>query len=155
MVLLEVLCLGQVVFAEPVRIGLGAEDEDGSILHIIDHLDRVHFTEIVGPPVRQVHVPVLHGHLAFLKHGFLADNLRAILAMSVWHNLSVVLPEGHLHEHLFVKFEGLEDHFEASVVDLCDHIDSLLLVGVSLEVHVAALVGEAWVVLLFLLLNVR
>ena len=41
------------------------------------------------------------------------------------------------------------------MVNLCDHVDSLLLVGVSLEVHVAALVGETGVILLFLLLNVR
>ena len=41
------------------------------------------------------------------------------------------------------------------MVDLCDHVDSLLLVGVSLEVHVAALVSEAWIGFLFLFLNMR
>ena len=109
----------------------------------------------VGPSVGKVHEPVSHGHFSFLKLGFLPNDLLAVLAMGVRHDLGIVLLERHFHEHFFVESEGFEDHLEATMVDVSEHIDSLLLVRVSLLAHVTVLILCIWVGFLLLFLYVR
>ena len=75
--------------------------------------------------------------------------------MGVRNDLGIVLLERHFHEHFFVESEGFEDHLEATMIDICEYIDSLLLVRVSLLAHVTILILCIWIGFLLLFLYVR
>ena len=111
--------------------------------------------DFIGPSVGQVHVPVSHGHFTLLKPGLLANDLSSVFAVGVGHDLGIVLLERHFHEHFFVESEGFEDHLKAAVIDVCEYIDSLLLVWISLLAHVTILILCIRIGFFLLFLNVR